>query len=723
MRVRTPRAFRDACLGERGMDDDLVQEFVAETADGLAEVDGLLLALERDPSDADALARIFRIVHTIKGTCGFFGFARLEALAHAAESLLDPLRSGERVLTPAATDLLLAALDRLRVIVTALRDSGQEGEESDEDLIAQLLAGGGSDPASAPVPAQPSTTGPDAAAPAEGDSANRADGTPSHVRVRVDVLESLMATVSELVLTRNRLTQIAAQTGADAFALALARLSHVTGELQDGVMRARMQAVGTILHPLTRLARDLARDLGKPLALDLGGEEVELDRQVLERIKDPLTHLVRNAADHGIETPQDRAAAGKPQTGRIRVTARAEGGHVTIEVADDGRGLDLDAIRAKALARGLLSEAAASTADDRQLADLVFTPGFSTAAAVTSISGRGVGMDVVRRNLEEIGGSVEAVSSPGQGTRFRMKIPLTLAIVPALILEAGGQRFALPQLNVRELVRPAGNPDARVEDIHGMPVLTLRGRVHPLLSLARRLDLPQDGDGFATVILVEIGADLYGLGVDAVLSTDEIVVKPLAGLLRGLAHVSGTTILGDGSVAMILDAAGLAAGLTFSPAAPLGEDAAPAAAPARSYLTLRLGAGANRALPLDAVDRVHQVARGSLAMSGRGEVADIDGTLVPVIRLAGAEDIGFADHDAQCLVLLSGPVPAALAVDAVLDIVEGPPEPAVAEGCAPIAAVMRLGGEAVDLLDLAWLADRAAARAGDSRGPRREAVA
>ncbi|MCP1334913.1 chemotaxis protein CheA [Futiania mangrovi] len=697
------------------MDDDLVQEFVAETAEGLAEADGLLLALERDPSDADALARIFRIVHTIKGTCGFFGFERLETLAHATESLLDPVRAGERALTPDATDLLLAALDRLRAIVADLRDSGQEGEGSDADLVARLLSGmpmadGGPEGPGAGEAAAAEHGDADGAGALAGPS-GRSEAGPASVRVRVDVLDNLMATVSELVLTRNRLLQIAGERGTDADALVmpLAQLSQVTRALQGEVMRARMLAVGTVLQPFTRLVRDLGRELGKPLVLTLEGGDVELDRQVLERIKDPLTHLVRNAADHGIEAPDRRAASDKPASGQIAIAARAEGGHIAIEVSDDGAGLDFASIRDKAVARGLLDKAAARAADERQLSDLIFAPGFSTAAAVTSVSGRGVGMDVVRRNIEEIGGSVEAESVTGRGTRFRMKIPLTLAIVPALIVEAGGQRFALPQLSVRKLLRPAGTPGAHVDEVHGAPLLSVDGRTVPLLSLARRLALTESGRPFSTVILLEIGAGLYGLGVDRVLGSEDIVVKPLSRLLRHLPHVSGATLLGDGRAAMILDAVGLAEGLSCAPTAMEKRGTADAERRRQSFLILRIGPGPARALPLGAVRRIVTVAAAALSQGAWGEVADLGDALVPVVRLAGDAE-GSSEPGSRPMVLLGGAVPVALAADAVLDIVETAEEPPAGDGLAPVAAVMRLGGEAVDVLDMTWIEARAAAR-------------
>ncbi len=485
--------------------DDLIAEFLTESHEGLAQLDTALVQLERNPGHAPTLALVFRIVHTIKSTCGFLGLPRLERVAHAAEEVLGRVRDGQLTATTPLVGAVLAALDRIKLILVGISDSGSEPEGDDAATIAALARFTQGHPAevasaepfdpapepaplSSPVSAAPSAPGPVQAAaehvePAEAapEAASGAAPGAQTIRVAVEVLENLMTLVSELVLTRNQLLQLArtkdaarqgaARQGAArqdaaladgaAFAAPMARLSQITSDLQEGVMKTRMQPVGAAWNKLPRLVRDLGHDLGKRIDLVMTGAETELDRQVLELIRDPLTHMVRNSADHGLEDAATRRAAGKAEAGRISLTAFHEGGHIVIEIADDGRGLDLARIRAKAATQGLASQAELDAMPEAQLSRFIFHPGFSTAAQVTAVSGRGVGMDVVKTNIERIGGTIDLKSAPGQGSTFTIKIPLTLAIVSALIVAVAGQRFAIPQLSVVELVHaregiPAG---------------------------------------------------------------------------------------------------------------------------------------------------------------------------------------------------------------------------------------------------------------------------
>nr|MDA8253466.1 chemotaxis protein CheA [Rhodospirillales bacterium] len=433
--------------------DDLLADFLTEAGESLADLDLALVRLERAPDEGETLALIFRHVHTIKGTCGFLGLARLERVAHAAENVLVKLRDRQLPASPPVVSVVLAAADRIKLIVAGLAATGTEPEGDDTALIAALaaIAEGQAPQAAAPPPAaEPTATAPAPAAP---------PAPTQTIRVAVEVLEELMALVGELVLTRNQLLQLVRGQGESALSVPLQRLSQITSDLQEGVMKTRMQPIGGAWNKLPRLVRDLAHELDKKIELAMHGGDTELDRQVLELIKDPLTHMVRNAADHGLETPAERLAAGKPESGRITLRAFHEGGHVMIEIADDGRGMPVDKIRAKVLARGLATEAELAAMSESQVLRFIFRPGFSTAAAVTAVSGRGVGMDVVRSNVERIGGSVELASSAGQGSRFIIKIPLTLAIAAALIVEAGGERFAIPQLAVVELVHAGSGQD------------------------------------------------------------------------------------------------------------------------------------------------------------------------------------------------------------------------------------------------------------------------
>ncbi len=480
--------------------DDLLVDFLTETNECLADLDSALVKLEKTPDDADTLGLIFRMVHTIKGTCGFLGLPRLERVAHAGENILGKLRDKTLTVTPDIVTQVLAAIDRIKLIVAGLAEGGQEPAGDDGTLIAALnaVAEGQvalSDPALAPTPAaeteafpQPVVLAPlvaplapmaqvaaepppettavppvqpmhDNAVPVEPTAAGPAASTAQTIRVTVDVLEDLMTLVSELVLTRNQLLQLARTQENSAFTVPLQRLSHITSELQEGVMKTRMQPIGNAWNKLPRLVRDLCHDLGKKITLTMLGAETELDRQVLEQIKDPLTHMVRNSGDHGLETPAERRAAGKPEGGRITLNAFHEGGHILLEVSDDGRGLAVDRIRAKVLSNGLATETELAAMSEEQIQRFIFAPGFSTATTISSVSGRGVGMDVVKTNIEKIGGTIDLKSTQGKGTMFTIKIPLTLAIVSALIVEASGERFAIPQISVVELVRAKHGSD------------------------------------------------------------------------------------------------------------------------------------------------------------------------------------------------------------------------------------------------------------------------
>ncbi|MGI9412717.1 MAG: chemotaxis protein CheA, partial [Hyphomicrobiales bacterium] len=511
--------------------DDLLTEFLTETGENLDVVDVELVRLEQNPNNAAVLDNIFRLVHTIKGTCGFLGLPRLEALAHAAETLMGKFRDGVSV-TPDAVTVILESLDRIKGILAALEQTQAEPEGSDHDLIGRLdhLSAASGDPVSAVEPAYQDhqgfrmierplrpgevsleelerafqeAEGPSAATPQGADAGvsdpagEEAVAGEQHesavknqsIRVNVDTLETLMTRVSELVLTRNQLLEMVRHIQDSEFKVPLQRLSNVTAELQEGVMKTRMQPVGNAWQKLPRIVRGLANDLGKKIDLEMHGAETELDRQVLELIKDPLTHMVRNSADHGLETTEQRRAADKPETGRITLSAYHEGGHIIIEIADDGHGLDVDRIRQTALDNGLVTPGELDGLSDAQIHRFIFKAGFSTAREITSVSGRGIGMDVVRANIEQIGGSVGVSSVAGRGTTFSIKIPLTLAIVSALIVETGGQRFAVPQISVVELVRARTDSGHCIETIDNAPVLRLRNKLLPLIHLSSLLGL------------------------------------------------------------------------------------------------------------------------------------------------------------------------------------------------------------------------------------------
>ena len=672
--------------------DDLLSDFLTETHEGLSAVDEALLRLERAPDDAPTLAEVFRQVHTIKGTCGFLGLSRLEKVAHAAETILGLYRDGSLKVTPEGITLIFAAVDAIRKIVVGLEQHGQEPDGDDAAVIAALDAAARGESVALPSAPQAKAEAPVEAAPAAAPAPRALEAVTEAVqtesataqqtiRVSVEVLEDLMTLVSELVLTRNQLMQLARVSSDSQISVPLQRLSHITSELQEGVMKTRMQPIGNAWAKLPRLVRDLANELGKKIDLEMRGADTELDRQVLELIKDPLTHMVRNSGDHGLEKPADRRAAGKPETGRILLNAYHQGGHIIIEIGDDGRGLPVDKIRAKVLAQGLTTEAELAQMSEHDVLRFIFRPGFSTAQQITSVSGRGVGMDVVKTNIERIGGTIELRSKEGRGTTFTIKIPLTLAIVSALIVQAGGERFAIPQIGVVELVRVGDEHEGntRIEMIKDAPVLRLRDRLLPLVSLSSLLRLREAPVGGLKgyVVVMQVGANVFGIVVDRVFDTEEIVVKPVAPILRHITMFSGNTILGDGSVIMILDPNGVARGAgitaedrvedqqTMSVAVGIRSDSS------TSLLLFRAGDQTPKAVPLGLVARLEDIPVERIEMSGGTPVVQYRGQLMPMVPIAGHWEAPASGRQAV-LVFTEGQRSMGLMVDEILDVVEEP---------------------------------------------------
>ncbi len=497
------------------------------------------------------------------------------------------------------------------------------------------------------------------------------------IRVNVDTLEHLMTMVSELVLTRNQLLEISRRHEDTEFKVPLQRLSTVTAELQDGVMKTRMQPIGNAWQKLPRIVRDLASELGKQIELEMHGADTELDRQVLDLIKDPLTHMVRNSADHGLETPADRLKSGKPELGTIRLSAYHEGGHIVICIADNGRGLNTERIKAKAVQNGLVSEADLEKMTEAQIHKFIFAPGFSTAAAVTSVSGRGVGMDVVRTNIDQIGGTIDIKSVSGEGSSVTIKIPLTLAIVSALIVEAAGDRFAIPQLAVVELVRARANSEHRIERIKDTPVLRLRNKLLPLMHLKKLLKI-DDGssadpeNGF--IVVTQVGNQTFGIVVDGVFHTEEIVVKPMSTKLRHIGMFSGNTILGDGAVIMIIDPNGIAQGLGTAGTAQhelASESAATRASSGEqltSLLVFRAGTVEPKAVPLALVTRLEEIAADKIELSNGRYMVQYREQLMPLVLMEG---VNVHTQGTQPILVFADDSRAmGLVVDEIIDIVE-----------------------------------------------------
>jgi two-component system chemotaxis sensor kinase CheA len=688
--------------------DELTREFLIESQEGLDRMEHCLTELEERPSDNGLLAEIFRAVHTIKGTTGFLGYARLEKLAHAGENLLGLLRDGRMQANQAIISALLSLMDGLRAILHTIEAEGQESAGDDAALIERLIAlqqsgtgvaeavtvaagacsaGAASEmlpTASAiPVSVLPEAPAPEISAvvqcgsdkPRPNTVASTAEST---LRVDVTLLNRMMNLVGELVLTRNQILQA---TSNDANLTVLSRrLDMVTADLRENVMKARMQPVSHVFSKFPRLVRDLSQGLGRRVRLQMDGQETELDKSLLEAIKDPLTHAVRNSLDHGIEPPEVRIAQGKDPEGLLRLRAFQEGSHVMIEVSDDGAGIRVDKVRDKAIERGLVTQERVAQMNERELMQLVFLPGFSTAEQVTKVSGRGVGMDVVRTNVEKIGGKVELDSRTGRGTTLRLRIPLTLAIIPALIVVSRNQSFALPQGALSELVHISSEQDATViEWIENAPLYRLRGNMLPLIFLDRILGKPAlagpiEHDRYIAVLDAE--GRRFGLVVDGLADPEEIVVKPLSAVLKQIGFYSGATVLGNGNLALILDPGALANKAGAAQEAEeeqkriqAGDEFAEAIA--AEFLLIEAG-GRQVAIPLGDVLRIERLARKRIEYLGNRPVLNFNGNLLPVEDQAGVLD---RDQDSEqqisVVVCRDGNRQVGFVVEHVLDVAAG----------------------------------------------------
>jgi two-component system chemotaxis sensor kinase CheA len=708
--------------------DELTREFLIESQEGLDRMERCLTDLEKRPDDAGLIAEIFRAVHTIKGTTGFLGYKRLEILAHSGENLLGLLREGKISATAQVITALLGLLDGLRFILRAIEADETEGAGEDAELIQRLTElqlpttadkaaiaavekrprkrSARSVSASAhrkdctgqvcpPLPANKfSETGATAVATSlvpnsvkvsivDERAGSNVTGAPagtaadSTLRVDVTLLNRMMNLVGELVLTRNQVLQ--ASAAVPGLTQLSRRLDMVTADLREAVMKARMQPVSNVFSKIPRMVRDLSHVLGRRVRLEMEGQETELDKSLLEAIKDPLTHAVRNALDHGFEAPEVRTALGKDPEGILRLRAVQEGSHVIIEVADDGAGISVDRVRAKAIERNLITTESAAQQSERELLQLVFLPGFSTASAVTNVSGRGVGMDVVRTNVERIGGKVELDSHPGRGTTLRLRIPLTLAIIPALIVRSAGQNFALPQATLSELVRLSRqNALTAIEWIGNAALFRLRGSLLPLVFLDRLLtsgnSCSQTGRAESYIAVLEADGRRFGLVVDGLADPEEIVVKALNVSLKGIGLYSGATVLGSGNLALILDPSSIAlrAGVAEeeTDAVKLTDLSVAPKVDARDYLLVDI-AGHRAAVSLDDVLRIEQLPVSRIERIGERDVLQIEGHLLPVTDSTGL--LANADRGAQIVVVIcrEGARQVGFVVSHVLDVAAG----------------------------------------------------
>lgn len=771
--------------------DAIIKEFLAESAENLDQMDQDLVVLEKDPENQEVFSRIFRTIHTIKGTCGFLAFAKLEAVTHRGESLLSHLRDGTLGLEPNVMTTLLATIDAVRTILSNIESTGGEGDGDYSGLIADLehldrsavekkkngttedeasqalrsnrieLVPDESDGETENETPESSVTSPKKKTPrrrktkkppvpvdqdAAGGEGEKADqGAPdagrdhqmeaptssalgeSSLRVDVHVLDHLMNLVGELVLARNQIQRLSERNDDHQFEVASTRLHGVTTDLQEAVMRTRMQPISLLWKKLPRFVRDLSQQFGKKVEIEMEGQETELDKAVIEAIQGSLLHLVRNSLDHGIEKPDVRRKKGKSPTGRLRLRAHHEGGNVLIEVSDDGKGIDHEAVLKRGIEAGLVSEAESGTLEPKQIRGLIFQPGFSTARQVTNVSGRGVGLDIVRNNIEAIGGSVEIHSERGQSTSFRLKIPLTLAIIPVLLVEVRGQRFAIPQLSVVELVRFDGESGGLgVEDLNGVPVYRLRGHLLPLLYLDEELGLEatrEPGDGSVNIVVLQGDDRRFGLIVDSIEDSQEIVVKPMGRLIDTLPY-AGSTILGEGAVALILDVLrlGLKAGVvsesrTHQPAQE-EEPAVSSDGQRRTLLYLMGPADERMAVDFSVVDRLEFIPVSKIervaelpVVQYRDEILQlvwVDQTL-PERRVKVRKITDDPDLDAlQVVVCTVDGLRVGLIVHRILDVIDQSMKvtrPASREGIETCVVVEERVTEVIDLRALILLSD------------------
>ncbi|MEG3082515.1 chemotaxis protein CheW [Sphingomonas sp. PB2P12] len=660
--------------------DDLLEEFIAETRETLEAISGEIVAWESDPADRARLDSIFRFVHTVKGSCGFLDLPRLGRLSHAAEDVLAAVRDGSRVPDTAMVNAVLAIIDRISELVEAI-DAGVSLDDTSESLLIAALA-------------------PDAKPQVPVSSVPQSRAVSRSVRLNVDLLDHMMSGMSEMVLARNELARRLRDSDSvdPQVEAALERLSLTVADMRDTVTRTRMQKVDALFSALPRMVRDTSAELGKAVHLVIEGADVELDREMIELMRDPLVHIIRNAIDHGIEVPALRRAAGKSETGRLVVSARQSGNQILIEIADDGRGVDVAGIVAKAEQLKLHSAAELAAMSDAAKLELIFAAGLSSRDEVSAISGRGVGMDVVRSNIEQIGGRIVLTNDPGNGLRIVVHVPLTLSILSTIVIGVGTQRFAIARQSIEEIVTVRGD-QVRIETIGDASAATVRGRRMPMVSLAPLFGL---GSGPPpTLVIVSTREGGYALGVDSVLDTEELVVKPASPAVMATGVYAGKTLPDNGLPMLLLDASGIAAvaGLRFAPVvvhAAAEENVVPGI-PALLFDDLD---GQRRAIALAVIDRVEAVPVEAIRWSAGAMRLSIGDALIPLYSVG---ELGNRT-EVSVLRLTDGDGEMAYAIADAIEIVELPSEiaparQAVSGGGGAIAGVVLIAGEPVELVD------------------------
>jgi two-component system, chemotaxis family, sensor kinase CheA len=673
--------------------DDLIADFVAECREMLEALGGEIVAWEAQPDDRARLDSIFRFVHTVKGNCGFFEFPRLEALSHAAEDALADVRAGRRHPDAALVSAVLAIIDRISEMVASI-EAGEEMPAGDDSALIHAL--------------EPGAEGATAAvATAAADAATKPSAAPRTIRLSVELLDRVMSTVSDMVLARNELARRLRESTTDVpIDGAFERLSSIIAEMRDAITRTRMQRIENLFVGLPRMVRDLSSELGKQVLVDVEGGDVELDREMIEMIRDPLTHIIRNAVDHGIEKPAERLKAGKREIGVLAVSARQSGNQILIDIHDDGRGIDGKKLVEKAIASGVLTKNEAAELPPRDQLALIFAAGLSTAKEVTAISGRGVGMDVVRSNIERIGGIVEVDSRLGEGTRMTLRVPLTLTIIPALTVSVANQHFAIPRSAIEEIVRANGE-SVTLEHLGGAGVATIRGRRVPEVSLAAILGLGSEvaEHDRTLIVLRPAGGDVYALSVDRIHDHEELVVKPAAPAVMATGLYAGTTLADDGSPILLMDPAGIAevGGVKLEAqerTARIVEGPAAAVSKATPMLLFRGLDGSRRALRLAVVDRIEEVSSSSVKEAAGQLRVQVGDSILP---LAGASADQVGEGKVRLFRLNDGSHEIGYAFAEVIDFATVENEIIHTERPGEINGVALINDEPAELVDAHWL--------------------
>lgn len=687
------------------IDSDDIKAFLAESYENINQIENDILDLEKASVSVDALSRIYRCLHTLKGNCGFLAFPKLESLAHAGESLLNQLRTGNLTINTEIATALLQTIDSIRKILTSIEANNNEGSENYSNLIQQisLLQSTTSIEATPLLETHPTS------------EIASTSTTSETIRVDVDVLDKIMNLVGELILSRNQVLQFANHVDDIAFTKISQNLNIISSELQFIVMKTRLQPINIILQKLPRAVRDIEVASHKRVHLDIIGAETELDRSIIEFIKDPIMHIVRNCIDHGIETPQVRTSLGKPIEGKLYVRAFHEGGTVNIEIGDDGKGIETELVLAKALELGLITSSQAQTKTEAEILNLIFLPGLSTSSQVTNLSGRGVGMDVVKTNIDRVNGSIQVYSQPGQGTAFKIRIPLTLAIISALIITANQQYFTIPQTDVQELVRLEGDAiSERIDTLYNIPVLHLRGNILPLVYLNKvfRFDdnvpvsVPKNIQ-IDTIYIVVINIDEYhfGLVVDSIEDTEDIVVKPLGKQLKDVSIFTGATILGDGKISLIIDTIALAiqAGVTPQVQKRFNTTLIDDNEERVSVLLFEGVENARMGIFLTLANRLEEFALQDIKIVGAQKVIQYSNTIIPLIDLnevfLGAPKI-LPDSVIQVVVITLNNHNYGLIVNSIIDIVEEPLKIQGASTRLGVEMLATIQNEITEILDI-----------------------